>query len=61
MGLQSSSSRGGIPRHLEAQIESIGGDRIHLVGPARHLAPNAARVIGLREVTTRSWRWSTTT
>ena len=45
--------RGGMPARIEAEVEAVGGERVQLVGPARHLAPNAARRLGLRATTTR--------
>lgn len=43
--------RGGMPDRTVQAAQEIGGSRIRVVGPGRHLAPNAARAIGLDHVT----------
>ena len=40
--------RGGMPERMVRQVMALGGGRVEVVGPARHLAPSAARAIGLR-------------
>ncbi len=52
-GVRVSMVRGGLPRRIERQIEALAGERVQIVGPSRHLSPNAARAIGLRSVDTR--------
>lgn len=39
--------RGGMPERMVRALRSLGGDRFSIVGPSRHLGPNAARSIGL--------------
>jgi GT2 family glycosyltransferase len=43
--------RGGMPDRMVRVAQVIGGSRLRVVGPRRHLAPNAARSIGLGHVT----------
>ncbi len=45
--------RGGMPDTMAEQVRSLDGGRVQVAGPARHLAPNAARWIGLRSATAR--------
>ena len=42
---------GGMPDQMVRAAQVIGGSRLRVVGPRRHLAPNAARSIGLDHVT----------
>jgi glycosyltransferase involved in cell wall biosynthesis len=45
--------RGGMPDRLARNVVALDGGRVRVVGPARHLAPNAARSIGLRTASAR--------
>lgn len=45
--------RGGMPEPVEKQAVDLDPGRIDVVGPRRHLAPNAARAIGLQHTTAR--------
>lgn len=45
--------RGGMPDRMVDAVKTRGAGRVTVVGPARHLAPNAARSIGLRHATAR--------
>ena len=40
--------RGGIPDRTVRDIIALGANRVKVIGPKRHLAPNTARAIGLR-------------
>lgn len=43
---------GGAPRRIVRRLESLADERVRFVGPRRHLAPNAARAIGLSDCDT---------
>lgn len=45
--------RGGMPRSMVNAVERLDRSRIEVVGPPRHLAPNAARAIGLAHASAR--------
>lgn len=45
--------RGGMPSRMVREVMALDGGRVQVVGPARHLAPNAARSIGLRGASAR--------
>jgi glycosyltransferase involved in cell wall biosynthesis len=42
-----------MPRRIVREVLAVAGGRVTVVGPCRHLAPNAARSIGLRSATAR--------
>jgi GT2 family glycosyltransferase len=45
--------RGGMPRSVERALGALGEPRVRVIGPHRHLAPNAARRLGLAAATAR--------
>lgn len=52
-GIRTTLVRGGMPDRIVEQVRAIDGGRVRVVGPARHLTPNAARAIGLHDATAR--------
>ena len=45
--------KGGMPNRTVRRVKALARGRVEVVGPSRHLAPNAARSIGLRSVAAR--------
>lgn len=52
-GVRITLVRGGMPDRTVARVRALDGGRVRVVGPARHLAPNVARSIGLGEAVAR--------
>jgi glycosyltransferase involved in cell wall biosynthesis len=45
--------RGGMPRSIRRSLDALDDERLRVIGPARHLRPNAARRLGLAAATAR--------
>lgn len=52
-GIRITFVRGGMPDRMAEEVGTLEGGRVRVIGPARHLAPNAARSIGLQETSAR--------